>query len=191
MNRVSQRMFSHILITILGWPCLLLAGSASGMSTLPQKPTQSNAIGSNALILKAYDIRAAPDSNSTMLLGVEKGAQVRLLLSQCGWSQISNAGHTGWVRVLSVRKQGNDGIGLSDLAALVRKPQGKVVAVAGTRGLDEEQFSLASYDSAEIELLRGHVISREEAKQYAQAAELHARDVTYIAEPNQSQFSAQ
>ena len=131
MNRVSQRMLSHILITILGWPCLLLAGSASGLGTPPQKPTQSNAIGSNAVILEADDLRAAPDSTSTMLLRMEKGAQMRLLLS------------------------------------------------------------LASNDSAEIELLRGHVISRQEAKQYAQATELHASDVTYIAAPNQSQFSAQ
>ena len=124
-------MLSHILITILGWHCLLLAGSASGLGTPPQKPTQSNAIGSNAVILEADDLRAAPDSNSTMLLRMEKGAQMRLLLS------------------------------------------------------------LASNDSAEIELLRGHVISRQEAKQYAQAAELPASDVTYIAAPNQSQFSAQ
>ena len=191
MNRVSQRMLSHILITILGWHCLLLAGSASGLGTPPQKPTQSNAIGSNAVILEADDLRAAPDSNSTMLLRMEKGAQMRLLLSQGAWSQISNAGHTGLVRGFSVRKQGNDGIELSDLAVLVKKPQGKVLAVAWTRGLDEERLSLASNDSAEIELLRCHVISRQEAKQYAQAAELPASDVTYIAAPNQSQFSAQ
>lgn len=185
MNRVSQRGLSHVLISVFGWSCLLLANSVSGMATPPQKPTASVAAGRNAVMLKADDLRAAPDSKSTLLLRVEKGAQVRLLASQGGWSQISSASHTGWVRVLSVRKQGNDGIELSDLGALGKTPQGKVVAVAGTRGLDEKQLSLARYDAAEIERLRGYVTSRQEAEQFAQAAGLHARDMSYITASNQ------
>ena len=185
MNRVSQHGCSPILVYVFGWSCLLLASSVSGMATPPQKPTQSVAIGGNAVMLKTDDLRAAPDAKSTSLLRVEKGAQVRLLVSQGGWSQISSAGHTGWVRVLSVRKQGNDGIELSDLGALGNKPQGKVVAVAGTRGLDEKQLSQASYDAAEIERLRGYVSSRQEAEQFARAAGLHARVMSYIAAPDQ------
>ena len=185
MNQVSQRGHSHVLVRVLGWSCLLLASAVSGMATPPQKPTQSVASGSNAVMLKADDLRAAPDSKSTLLLRVEKGAQVRLLVSQAGWSQISSTGHTGWVRVLSVRKLDKDGIELSDLGALGKKPQGKVVAVAGTRGLDEKQLGLASYNAAEIERLHGYVISRQEAEQFARAAELRARDMSYIAAPNQ------
>jgi len=185
MNRASQRVRSQVLVGVLGWSCLLLASSVSGMATPPQKSTQPVAIGSSAVMLKTDDLRATPDSKSPLLLRVEKGAQVRLLASQGGWSQISNAGLTGWVRVLSVRKQGSDGIELSDLGALGKKPQGKVVAVAGTRGLDESQLSLASYDSAEVERLRGYAISRQEAEQFAQAAGLHAREMSYIAAPNQ------
>lgn len=185
MNRVSQRGLLYVLVNVLGWPCLLLAGPVSGMATPPQKPTQSVAAGSNAVMLKTDELRAAPDSKSTLLLRVEKGSQVRLLSSQGGWSQISSVGHTGWVRVLSVRKQGNDVIELSDLGALGKKPQGKVVAVAGTRGLDEKQLSLAKYDAAEVERLRGYAISRREAEQFAQASGLHARDMSYIAAASQ------
>lgn len=185
MNRISQRVLSHVVVSVLGCSCLLLASAASGMATPPQKPTQSVAAGSNAVMLKMDDLRAAPDSKSTLLLRVDKGALVHLLTSQGGWSQISSAGHTGWVRVLSVRKQGNDGIELSDLGALGKKPQGKVVAVAGTRGLDEKQLSLTSYDAAEVERLRGYAISHREAEQFAQAAGLHAREMSYIAAPNQ------
>jgi hypothetical protein len=185
MNRVCQRVLSLVLVNAFGWFCLLLAGSVSGMGTPPQKPAQSIAIGSNAVMLKTDDLRTAPDSGSMVLLRVEKGAQVRLLSSQGGWSQISSEGHTGWVRVLSVRKQGNDGIELSDLGALGKKPQGKVVAVAGTRGLDEKQLALASYHAAEIERLRGFVASRQEAEQFAQVAGLQARDMSYIAAPGQ------
>lgn len=185
MNLVSQRVLFQVLVNVLGWSCLLMASSASGMGTPPQKPTQSIAIGSNAVMLKTDDLRAAPDSKSTLLLRVEKGSRVRLLSSQGGWSQISSAGHTGWVRVLSVITQGNDGIELSDLGALGKKPQGKVVAVAGTRGLDEKQLGLASYDAAEIERLRGYVTSRQEAEQFAQVAGLRARDMSYISAPGQ------
>lgn len=185
MNRASQPGFLHFPVSVLGWSCLLIASSVSGMATPPQKPTSSVAAGSNAVMLKADDLRAAPDLKSMLLLRVEKGAQVRLLQSQGGWSQISGAGHTGWVRVLSVRKQGNDGIELSDLGALGKKPQGNVVAVAGTRGLDEKQLSLAKYDAAEVERLSGYVISRQEAEQFAQAAGLRALDMSYIAAPKQ------
>jgi len=185
MIRVSQRGISHVLVSVLGWSCLLFASSVFGMAMPPQKPTQSVAAGSNAVMLKADDLRAAPDSKSTLLLRVEKGAQVRLQVSQGGWSQISSAGYTGWVRVLSVRIQSKDGIELSDLGALGKKPQGNVVAVAGTRGLDEKQLGLVSYDAAEVERLRSYVIGRQEAEQYAQAAGLHARDMSYIAAPNQ------
>jgi hypothetical protein len=69
------------------------------------------------------------------------------------------------------------------LGALGKKPQGNVVAVAGTRGLDEKQLSLAKYDAAEVERLRGYVISRQEAEQFAQAAGLRALDMFYIAAP--------
>ncbi len=185
MNRVSQRVRSQVLLGVLGWHCLLLASSVFGMATPPQKTTQQVAIGSSAVMLKTDDLRASPDVKSPLLLRVEKGAQVRLLNSQSGWSQISNAGHTGWVRVLSVRKQGNEGIELSDLGELGKKPQGKVVAVAGTRGLDVQQLSLASYDPAEVERLRGYAVSRREAEQFAQAAGLHPREMSYFAAPNQ------
>lgn len=167
----------------LGMLCLAFSAAVVAMGTPPQKAGKPAETSTNATMLKADDMRAAPDSNAAGLLHLEKGARVNLLSGQGGWSQIASAGKKGWVRVLSVSADKRDGIELSDLGALGKTPQGKVVAVAGARGLDEENLSTAIYNAAEIERLSTYAMDRGAAEQFALAAGLQARAMPYIDAP--------
>jgi hypothetical protein len=171
---------------LLGMACLCLAGTSLAMGTPPQTAAKTAPESdANAVMIKADDLRAAPEPSAKLLARLDKGARVRLLASQGGWSQIAAAGKTGWVRVLSVSSTARDGIGLADIGALGKTPQGKVVAVAGTRGLDQAQLGQATYNAREIDRLHGYAVSREAARQFAQQADLRTRAMPYVAAPEQ------
>ena len=174
------------LISVISAGCLCFSAMSQAMGTPPQKTARTVAeSNANAVMLKADVLRATPNAESAELSRIEKGARVRLLVSQGGWSQITVINKTGWVRVLSVSSEARDAVDLSDLGALGKKPQGRVVAVAGTRGLDEENLKAASYSEAEIALLHGYLMGRTEAEQFAESAGLRARDMPYLATPGQ------
>jgi len=178
------------LLVLLG---LVVSGSLLAMGTPPQKPARSvSEAAANASMLKTDELRVAPDAGANVLARVEKGARVRLLATQGGWRQISSAGKTGWVRVLSLSVDAASvdaasGVAWSDLEALGKTPQGKVVAVAGARGLDEETLKTAVYSEAELQFLHTFAMSRGEAEQFAQAAGLQARTLSYLEAPKQSE----
>ncbi len=181
MNDVLKHLSTYVFCLL----CLVISGTAFAMGTPPQKSGKPAESTANAVMLKVDDLRAEPDIKSAGLLRLEKGLRVNLLSSQGGWSQIVSAGKKGWVRVLSVSADRRDGIELSDLGALGKTPQGKVVAVAGARGLDEETLSVASYSAAEIERLLTYAMDRSAAEQFARAAGLQVRAMPYMDAPKQ------
>lgn len=162
---------------------LIFVGQPLAMGTPPQKPAKPAAASdANAVMLKADALRQSAQASASILAQIDKGMRVRLLRSQDGWSQISESGRIGWVRVLSVRGDAQESIELSDLGDLGKKPQGKVVGVAGARGLSEESLKLAAYAADELERLQGYACGRAEAEQFAQAAALQARAMAYLSE---------
>ncbi len=164
-----------------------VSSSLLAMGTPPQKPAKNvSETPSNAVMLKADALYATPDVGANVLARLEKGARVRLLATRGGWRQVDSAGKTGWVRLLSIGADARNGVGLSDLEALGKTPQGKAVAVAGVRGLDEEMLKTALYNAAEIQLLDTYAMSRAEAEQFAQAAGLQARALPYLDSTKQS-----
>jgi hypothetical protein len=168
-------------------PGLVVSGSLLAMGTPPQKPAKSvSEASANAIMLKTDELRVAPDAGANVLARVEKGARVRLLATQGGWRQISSLGKTGWVRVLSLSADAQSGVAWSDLEALGKTSQGTVVAVAGTRGLDEETLKAAVYSESELQFLHAYAMSRGEAEQFALAAGLQARTLSYLDAPKQS-----
>jgi hypothetical protein len=188
-NRLTHASFW--LIALCGMAALVTSSTLLAMGTPPQKPAQSPVDpNSNAVMLKADDLRAAPDVGANVLARLDKGARVRLLATQGGWRQISGAGKTGWVRVLSISADAANGGGLADLEALGKTPQGKVVAVAGVRGLSEETLRTAVYSESELQILAGYAMSRAEAEQYAQAAGLRVRALPYLDAVIKSQKSS-
>lgn len=179
-----MKPFRQVASLACALAALIFVGQPLAMGTPPQKPAKlATASDANAVMLKADAMRQSAQAGASVLAQIDKGVRVRLLRSQDGWSQISESGRTGWVRVLSVRGDAREAIELSDLGDLGKKPQGKVVAVAGVRGLSEENLKAATYAAAEIERLQGYACGRAEAEQFAQAAALQARAMAYLAEP--------
>lgn len=159
-------------------------GLACAMGTPPQQTakTESQPAGNLSVMLKDDDLRAQPDATAPTLGRLAKGSSVRILASQGGWTRVTADGRTGWVRVLSVRSASQSGADLTGLvkAGTAAPDSGKVVAVAGVRGLDEESLKSAAFNPAQIQLLDSYALGRAEAEQFAQAAGLRALAVPYL-----------
>lgn len=173
-----------VLIGCLG------CGLAMAMGTPPQTPPESTsqaagqASGAASVMLRDDDLRAAPDASAKVSGRFAKGMSVRILASQGGWTQVKGNGQTGWVRVLSARATSSGQVG-ADLAGLVEagttsRDPGKVVAVAGVRGLDEAILKSASFNPDELRLMESYTLGRAEAEQFAQAAGLLVRKLSYF-----------
>lgn len=166
----------------LSIPLLLAWGFALAMGTPPQSGIQ--APGTASEMLRDDDLRATPEAAGKVVGRLARGAPVRLLASQGGWSQVTANGRTGWVRVLSVRaaSSGQAGADLAAVAGAGSTPRdpGKVVAVAGVRGLDEAILKSAAFSPEEMGLLQRYALGRAEAEQFARAAGLQARPMPYL-----------
>ena len=161
-------------------------GLALAMGTPPQQTSQTaeKPSGNLSVMLRDDELRVAPEASAKVLGRFAKGVSVRILASQGGWTQVTGNGQTGWVRVLSVRaatsgQAGADLAGLVETGTTSRDP-GKIVAVAGVRGLDEETLQAATVNPDEVRLLESYALGRAEAEQFAQAAGLVAHQLPYF-----------
>jgi hypothetical protein len=133
-------------------------------------------------MLKDEDLKSAPSTTATKVSSVSKGSAVEVLERQGGWTRIRVGERTGWVRILSVRASVSTS-GVGDLAALATRRDNQVVAVAGLRGLNEEELKGAKFDPEALKLLNSFRAKPAEAKQFARAANLEQRQVPYLPEP--------
>jgi hypothetical protein len=133
-------------------------------------------------MIKDEDLRATPSSTAARVASLSKGASVEVLARDGGWTQVRFGASTGWVRILSVRTSVSTG-SVGDIAALASRPQGQVVAVAGLRGLNEEELKGARFDAEELKLLNTFRVKPAEARAFARAARLEARKVPYLPTP--------
>lgn len=164
---------------------LLLPTLALAMGTPPQKPA-ATAPGAPGVMLRDDVLRAQPSAAAASVVKLGKGAQVRVLAGDGGWTQVYAAGKTGWVRILSVK---SDIAATPDLRAVVEVGQrpadaGRVVAVAGARGLDEVELQSARYSPDELILLDTYAVSRADAERFARVAGLERRDLPFLANPD-------
>lgn len=170
------------------FPLFLLAlvpALALAMGTPPRKPA-ATAPGVPGVMLREDVLRAEPSATAAGVAKLGKGAQVRVLAGDGGWTQIYTSGKTGWVRILSVK---SDIASTPDLRAVVdvgqRAPDaGKVVAVAGARGLDEVELQSARHNPEELALMDAFAASRADAEQFARMAGLAGRDIPHLAKPD-------
>lgn len=133
-------------------------------------------------MIKNEDLRATPSGTAAKLASVSKGSTVEVLARQGGWTQVRAGNRTGWVRILSVRTNVTTG-SVSDVAALASRREGQVVAVAGLRGLNEEELKTAKFNLQELKLLDGYRSDPAEATSFARDANLVSRKVAYLPEP--------
>jgi hypothetical protein len=142
-------------------------------------------------LIKDDELRQSASSSAASVGRVSKGASVEVLARQGGWTQIRSTGATGWVRILSVKTNvdsSGSGLGLIQMGATRRDPS-RVVAVAGLRGLNEEELRGAHFNANELMRMDMFVCKRNEAEQFAASAGLRHLDVAYIEPPKRQQES--
>lgn len=137
-------------------------------------------------MIKADDLRASAATGSAVVGRVGKGDIVEVLRRQGGWTQVKHGGATGWVRILSVRVA-TDG-SANALGGIVqmgssRADSSRVVAVAGLRGLTEDELRGARFNANELSRLHQFASSRADAEQFARNARLNNARIAYIKLP--------
>jgi hypothetical protein len=164
---------NRAFLNILTLCCLSLAAAA------PLAATQ----GLNGVMIKDDTLRAQPAATAPSAGQAAKGAEVEVLGRQGGWTRIKAGSATGWVRLLSVRTSAPGG-NVADVSAMLdKRDSGKVVAVAGLRGLSEEELKGARFDARELTMLDRFKADRLTAQQYAQLHGLHARPLEHLPKP--------
>lgn len=141
----------------------------------------------DGVMLRDDSLRATASTAAKTLGKVNKGSKVGLLARQGGWTQVRANGKTGWVHLLSVRSNVPTGASKPDLAGVVtlteKRDPNKVVAVAGLRGLTEEELRKAQYDGQEMQRLEQQATASAEARRFAEEGQLGSRQVAYLPAP--------
>lgn len=147
------------------------------------------AMADTGVMIRDDQLRTSASASAAVSGTAAKGAAVEILGRSGGWTQIRAAGKSGWVRLLSVRATTS---GRADTAGEIqgvldigqkRSDPSKVVAVAGLRGLSEEELKGARYDPQQLQLLDSYAASREDAQRHARNAGLTGRSVAYLPAP--------
>jgi len=138
-------------------------------------------------LIRNEQVRATPSASGKVLTRLAKGSQIELLTRRGGWIQVNAKGKKGWVRLLSVRgglsNRNNAAAELSGIAGLAKQNDHQVVAVAGLRGLAEEELKKAQFDAVELNRLDNYQTNRQQAEGFANQGGLAKRDVAYLAAP--------
>lgn len=139
------------------------------------------------LALKDESMRAKPSATAAAVGKMTKGMKVDIVAKQGGWLQVKAGKVQGWVRLLSVRA-GAGGVGSNGLAGVAgvatrKSDPSRVVAVAGVRGLNEEDLKGAKFNEAELAKLESYVVTEAQAKAFAEKSGLKVRTVAALPEP--------
>jgi len=145
-------------------------------------------------VLRNEKLYSQPSASASVTASVAKGASVNILSKQGGWLRVTAGKSTGWVRLLSVRAGagGAGGVGVGDVvgAATTKSDPSRVVAVAGLRGLNEEDLKQAKYNADELARLDTMSVSPAQARSFAGQSGLAAVKVPALPEPQPAQSSS-
>ncbi len=137
-------------------------------------------------LTKADTLRAKPYADATALTRLATGAKVDIITRNGAWYQVKVGAMTGWVRMLSVRRNvastGSSIAGISSVAS-GRTGTGKVTTTTGVRGLDAQELDTAKFDAEQISKSEGYRVSAKEADAFAKAGKLTLRNVTPLPAP--------
>jgi hypothetical protein len=144
-------------------------------------------------VLRAEKLYREPASTSKVTASVAKGARVEILGKQAGWLRVNAGSQSGWIRLLSGRagSGGLGGAGVGDVvgAATTRSDPTRVVAVAGLRGLNDEDLKEAKFNAEELARLDALRVSATQARTFAGQARLAAVSVPDLPKPQAQQSS--
>jgi len=154
----------------------------------------ASAWAASGTVLRNDKLYSQPSATSTVTGSAAKGASVDILAKQGGWLRVSSGKTTGWIRLLSVRAGagGIGGAGLGDVvgAATTRSDPSRVVAVAGLRGLNDEELKQAKFNGDELARLDNWAATTAQARSFAGQSGLAAVNVPGLPEPKPQQASS-
>ncbi len=160
------------------------------LSVLALTMISSAALAAPGLALKDENLLSKPASGSTSVGKMAKGMSVDIVAKQGGWLQIKAGKAQGWVRLLSVRAgsgaAGSDGLaGVAGVAGAVTRQSdsSRVVAVAGVRGLNEEDLKGAKFNAEELARMEGFAVTSTQAKAFADKSGLKPQNVAGLPKP--------
>lgn len=143
--------------------------------------TQSSA-AETGLVLKPDQLRADTFNDAKVVGSVNKNDRIEILNKKGAWLEIKSAGKSGWVRLLTVKR---NNAGSTDVAGVVgvatgRSGTGKVVSTTGIRGLSAEDLKTAQFNETETKKLESYTTNTDEAKQFASSGGLTSRQYPYF-----------
>jgi hypothetical protein len=151
----------------------------------------SSALAASGTVLRTDKLYSQPSATAKVAGSVTKGASVNVLAKQGGWLRVTAGKTTGWMRLLSVRigAGGLSNSGLGDVvgAATTKSDPSRVVAVAGLRGLNEEELKHATFNAEELSKLDLWTVTPAQSKRFASQADLVAVQVPMLVEPKSMQ----
>jgi hypothetical protein len=152
--------------------------------------SSSLALAAPGLALKDENMLAQPSATAATVGKMSKGMSVDIIAKQGGWLQVKAGKSQGWVRLLSVRAgaggAGGDGLaGVAGVAGAVtqKSDPSRVVAVAGVRGLNEEDLKGAKYSAEEMARLERYAVSTAQAQAFADKSGLKSQKVVGLPKP--------
>jgi hypothetical protein len=115
------------------------------------------------------------------------------LARQGGWLQVKAGSARGWIRLLSVRAGagGLGGAGIGDVvgAATTTSDPTRVVAVAGLRGLNDEDLKQAKFNEEELARMEALTVAPAQARSFAAQSGLTVVKVPDLPKPQAAQSS--
>ena len=154
----------------------------------------TSAWAGSGTVLRNDRLFSQPSSSSGVTATVSKGASVNILSKQGGWLRVTAGRSTGWIRLLSVRagagSSGGSGVGDVFGAATTRSDPSRVVAVAGLRGLNDEDLKQAKFNPEELARMDAWEVSTSQTKSFASQSGLAAVSVPGLPDPKPAQPSS-
>jgi len=154
----------------------------------------ASAWAATGTVLRNEKLYSQPSSGSAVAADVAKGTSVNILSKQGGWLRVTAGRTTGWIRLLSVRagEGGVGGAGLGDVvgAATTRSDPSRVVAVAGLRGLNDEDLKQAKFNAEELARLNSWQVTPSQAQTFASQSGLATVKVTSLPDPKPAKSSS-
>jgi hypothetical protein len=153
--------------------------------------TAASAWAAPGTVLRNENLYSQPSASAKVAGTVAKGASVNILAKQGGWLRVTSGKTTGWIRLLSVRAGagglGGAGVGEVVGAATTRSDPSRVVAVAGLRGLNDEDLKRAQFNADELARLDALNVTAAQARSFARQSGLAAVKVAELPKPKPEQ----
>ena len=163
------------------------------LSALLIVPPGQAAEPQQATVLRDTELRAEPFSDAAVVAKIRAKARIRVLQRKGGWYQArDNRNQTGWLRMSTIRfgdgtsaKSDSGGSGLGQTMRFLstgRSGASGTTVATGIRGLDSADVSNASPDHAAVKRVDSFKVGAEDARAFAQTAELRSKSVDYMEE---------